>query len=188
MWRNVMCGLVVLLSWICLSFCGGEAPVTNCKKKAYKWEKSSSGTSADLYGSVLLKTGHAWAVGAQGTILRSTDFGKSWSPQTSGTTKTLYSVSFVDKNNGWAVGESGVVRKTINGGESWEEAPSPSKDTLRSVQFLDKSTGFVVGDQFTISRTSNGGRIWLAADTAKDPQKATHFQSLADDPFRNRLP
>lgn len=39
----------------------------------------------------------------------------------------------------------------------------------------------------TIDQTLTAAYL-SAVDTAKDPQKATHFQNLADDPFRNRLP
>ena len=57
-----------------------------------------------------------WAVGQDGTILRTTNGGTTWIPQTSGTTEWLNSVHFTDNNTGWTVGDGGTILKTTNGG------------------------------------------------------------------------
>jgi len=44
------------------------------------------------------------AVGADGTILKTTDGGNDWRPQTSDTTNNLNGVSFTDVNTGTVVG------------------------------------------------------------------------------------
>ena len=45
-----------------------------------------------------------WAVGENGTIVKTTDGGTNWTIQTSGTTYILMGVSFTDANTGTAVG------------------------------------------------------------------------------------
>ncbi len=57
------------------------------------------------------------AVGAEGTILHTTDGGATWTLQSSGTTVPLSGVTFVDANTGWAVGEGGTILHTTTGGE-----------------------------------------------------------------------
>jgi photosystem II stability/assembly factor-like uncharacterized protein len=51
-----------------------------------------------------------WIVGRGGTILRSSDRGKTWLEQESGTKQNLYAL-FVDKKLGWAVGSRGLILK-----------------------------------------------------------------------------
>ncbi|MGA9697271.1 MAG: YCF48-related protein, partial [Dehalococcoidales bacterium] len=57
-----------------------------------------------------------YAVGPDGTILKTTNGGTEWTSQVSGTSNDLYSVFFTDKNTGYAVGLNGVILKTRNGG------------------------------------------------------------------------
>lgn len=57
-----------------------------------------------------------YAVGSNGSILKSTDNGTSWFQQLSGVSSILRSVDFVDLVNGFAVGDGGVILKTTNGG------------------------------------------------------------------------
>ena len=48
-----------------------------------------------------------WAIGRSGTILRSSDEGKTWVQQESTTKQNLYSLNF-NKKIGWVVGGAGV--------------------------------------------------------------------------------
>jgi photosystem II stability/assembly factor-like uncharacterized protein len=49
-----------------------------------------------------------WAIGRSGTILRSSDEGRTWIHQDSTTKQNLYSLIF-NKKIGWVVGGAGVV-------------------------------------------------------------------------------
>src|SRR6187455_1759010 len=49
------------------------------------------------------------AVGALGTIIRTTDGGQNWVIQTSGTTAELKGIAFSNDSNGVAVGINGTV-------------------------------------------------------------------------------
>ena len=59
-----------------------------------------------VYGSDPKKNG--WIVGYAGSILRSTDRGKTWIRQEGGTDANLYGL-FMEKKFGWAVGAEGTV-------------------------------------------------------------------------------
>jgi photosystem II stability/assembly factor-like uncharacterized protein len=49
-----------------------------------------------------------WIVGRGGTILRSSNAGRSWIEQESGTKQNLFAL-FMTKKNGWAVGSNGLI-------------------------------------------------------------------------------
>ena len=68
----------------------------------------------------LNQSGKAWAVGRNGTIVYSTDWGYTWTTQESGVASELREVIFINDNEGWIVGGGtglpGVILHTTNGG------------------------------------------------------------------------
>ncbi len=74
--------------------------------------KQSSGTTNMLRGVSFTDAMTGTAVGFRGTILRTTDGGRSWGSQTSGTTTFLLGVSFTDATTGTAVGTGGTILRT----------------------------------------------------------------------------
>ncbi|MBE0570690.1 MAG: T9SS type A sorting domain-containing protein [Ignavibacteriaceae bacterium] len=58
-----------------------------------------------------------YAVGSQGTILKTYNAGANWQSQISGTSLRLNKVHFKDFDFGFAVGENGIILRTISGGE-----------------------------------------------------------------------
>lgn len=81
-----------------------ERPVSN-----YRWQSVH-----------LNQSGKAWAVGRNGIIAYSTDWGYTWSTQESGVACELWEVMFINDNEGWIVGGGtgypGVILHTTNGG------------------------------------------------------------------------
>jgi len=103
-----------------------------------------------------------WAVGENGTILRTTNGGTTWTLQTSGTTSILSGVSFTDSDNGIAVGGDGTILRTTNGGIDWNIQLSGTTENLFSISFSDVNNGTAVGSNGTILRTTNGGADWIS--------------------------
>jgi hypothetical protein len=58
-----------------------------------------------------------YAVGSQGTILKTYNAGSDWQQQISGTTLKLNKVHFKDFDFGFIVGENGIILRTSTGGE-----------------------------------------------------------------------
>jgi photosystem II stability/assembly factor-like uncharacterized protein len=83
-----------------------------------------------------------WAVGTNGTILKTTNGGTHWTLQTSGTTTELRSVDFADNSTGWAVGEVGTILRTTNSGTNWTPQSSGITNWLWEVEFADNSIGW----------------------------------------------
>ena len=79
-----------------------------------------------------------WAVGLQGTVVRTTDGGNTWvevSPPAS-TVYVYHGLFFRDALRGWVVGSAGRILTTADGGASWALLPSrwyeqpPQRDEL----------------------------------------------------------
>ncbi len=126
------------------------------------WVTQNSGTGSNLYSVTFTDINTGTAVGANGTIRRTTNGGLNWFPQTSGTSSTLYSVHFVNANTGTTVGAGGMIRRTINGGINWFPQNSGTSNTLYSVYFINANTGTIVGTGGIIRRTTNSGINWFS--------------------------
>jgi photosystem II stability/assembly factor-like uncharacterized protein len=114
----------------------------------------------DISGVWFVNRTTGWAVGDAGTLLFTSDGGKTWVQQASHTNYDLFDVRFVDEKTGWVVGERGTVLKTTNAGHTWKPQHSHTANTLFAISFLDKKTGLLVGDSGTIIKTTNAGKSW----------------------------
>lgn len=112
---------------------------------------------------------NGWAVGTPGTVLRTSDGGRTWAVQDPGTTRDLTGVSFTSATRGWIVGLTGTVRTTSDGGTTWTAQTSGTTTNLRAVSFATSNIGVAVGDTgtttSTIRYTADGGATWRAAST-----------------------
>lgn len=126
------------------------------------WSEQTSGVTAALYDVDCVGPNRAWAVGAGGTIVRTTDRGQNWTGQPSGTTEDLYGVSFVDESNGWVAGEGPVILRTTDGGESWTSQPPGTSNDLLGIAFADLNRGWATGVSGTIIGTTDGGASWAS--------------------------
>src|ERR1051325_4935340 len=107
-----------------------------------------------------IDTNNGFAVGARGTILRTTDGGNNWDILASGTEDDLYGVAFTDPNTGTAVGNFGAILKTTDAGNHWTIQRDGMADVLFGVSFTDANNGTAVGSDGLILRTTNGGTNW----------------------------
>lgn len=125
------------------------------------WNKINHGaTYQALWGVDYVNSTVAFAVGAQGTILKSTSGGSSWFIQNSNTINTLWGVHFTSSDIGTIVGSAGTILRTTNGGIQWVQQTSGTIANLYGVRFFNKDCGFAIGSGGTILWTSDGGTIW----------------------------
>ena len=109
---------------------------------AQVWRVQNSGTSNDLNKILFVDSIHGWAVGENGTILRTTDGGGLWLQQQGPDASTPYvSLYFVDNLTGWAVGGYKYIIRTNDGGSSWTQADAPTKKSMHDIYFSDRDTG-----------------------------------------------
>jgi photosystem II stability/assembly factor-like uncharacterized protein len=114
----------------------------------------------DLFSISFPTDEKGWSCGNRGTVIHTSDGGKSWSRQKSGTDHTLSSIYFVDTNNGWVVGEVGTILHTSDGGKNWRAQESPVPYFLMDVWFADAKNGWIVTERTTILHTRDGGETW----------------------------
>jgi len=114
----------------------------------------------NLYGAYFPTPQHGWIVGYYGTIMATTDGGKTFQPQKSGVTELLKAVYFVDENQGWVAGVDGVILHTEDGGKNWSRQKSATEEYLRDIVFTDAKHGLAVARTSVLLRTDDGGATW----------------------------
>lgn len=133
----------------------------------------------DLNGVDFLDADTGWAVGRNGTILRTTDGGAHWAIQLQGEPANpffgfgpvLYAVQSIDALAVWVVGSDDTVLRTDDGGETWTpqvvEVPGCTGLTYTDVHFVDPAHGWMVGrgscdgsNRPRLLRTRDAGTTW----------------------------
>lgn len=90
---------------------------------------------------------NGWAVGLNGTILKTTNSGVQWNEMSSGTTNLLCDVYFHNEYEGVSVGDNGTIIITSNGGTSLTPRSSGTTVQLRSISFPIQSTELLLEHQ-----------------------------------------
>ena len=136
----------------------------------------------DLFGVSFPNETKGWVCGRRGTVLHTSDGGKTWVRQTTGIDLTLSSIHFVDTDNGWAVGKRSTIIHTSNGGRTWKKQESPrfvveggkiwvgdaitaeEKATphlyFMGVHFATAKKGWIAAERTHILHTEDGGKTW----------------------------
>ena len=144
---------------------------------AQSWVGQRSGTIASLRGISVVNARLAWASGAGGTWLTTSDGGDTWRSGTvrGGEKLDFRAVHAVDERTAWLMsvgsGAESRVYHTSDGGIHWRQqltAPGP-KGFFDAMAFWDARRGLVLGDpvggEFEIYTTDDGGRHWRRQHT-----------------------
>ncbi len=112
--------------------------------------------SQGLWGLGENYVGEPWISGERGTVLQSTDAGRTWVGATSPSPSiNLYGM---DANGGyqWCCGDSGAIFQSVDNGQHWSRQLSGTYARLNC-----EILGFtIVGDNGTVVRSSNFGTTW----------------------------
>ncbi|HQR35581.1 MAG TPA: YCF48-related protein [Blastocatellia bacterium] len=103
----------------------------------------------NLYGVQMLSGTLGYAVGANGTILK-TSGGTSWAMQTSEVMQSLRALHFLDDQRGWVVGDAGTILSTTDGGTTWKKEISGTSENLLAVWAASATTVYVAGANGTL--------------------------------------
>ncbi len=107
-----------------------------------------------------------WRVGAQGSIERSLNAGRTWQAQASSVDADLVAGSAPSDTVCWVVGRAGTILRTTDG-EHWERIPSPAMLDWTSVKAQDALRAEVSAGRKQIYVTTDGGQTWQGASPAK---------------------
>ena len=175
--------LLILLSGIFLYSCSSQKEVEKPKTEEkpqqvaikkreldFEFETQNSKTNASLRGISVVDSLTAWASGSKGTILRTTDGGKSWHESK---VKGYESLDFRDieafsKNSAivMCVDAPAFFFKTTDGGKNWKRKymNRDPKIFFDGFAFYDEDNGIAFSDpidgRFFIVKTKDGGDTW----------------------------
>ncbi len=134
----------------------------------------------DLLGAFVLSESLMWAVGKNGTVLRSIDGGVSFQLPgmgfipvggLGGNSTDLFDILMVSATDGFVVGTNGVVKGTTDGGEHWASVGDietaitevngiEDPDDPYDIKILPNGWMVVPADWGGVYRSKNGGATW----------------------------
>lgn len=103
------------------------------------------------------------AVGESGSILRSSDSGRTWSPAVSAARATLTGISFAPSSqHGWAVGHDALILVTSDGGRNWRQQwqGDDLESSFLDVCALGEDHVIAVGAYGLFRVTRDAGKTW----------------------------
>jgi len=126
-----------------------------------QWVELDPGVDDALFDIYAITPDIVVAVGANGTIIKTTDGGETWQQKDSGTTENLRKVQFPIQDIGYIVGDSGIVLKTTDSGETWAILNTGQTSDFYGLSCLDESTIFISNND-TLLKSEDGGSTWLS--------------------------
>ena len=139
------------------------------------WVRQRVTSLAWLHGVFFLDQNRGWAVGSRGTLLATTDGGKSWQAKSQPSADILRDIYFTDDQNGWLVCEKNVydlktkdeprayLMQTSDGGETWKRINIRGIDVdarLVRALFTRSGRGWAFGEGGAIFATRDAGASW----------------------------
>ncbi|MGW0640861.1 MULTISPECIES: WD40/YVTN/BNR-like repeat-containing protein [Streptomyces] len=145
------------------------------------WKLTDTGTDARFRGLAAVSRTTAWAAGSKGTVLRTSDGGRTWrdvSPQGAAELE-LRDIEAFDGRRAVALaigeGEASRVLRTEDGGATWTESfrNTDPRAFFNCLTFFDSRHGLAAGDpvdgKFRVLSTADGGRSWRVLPDAGMP-------------------
>ncbi|MEK9138589.1 MAG: hypothetical protein AAB393_15810, partial [Bacteroidota bacterium] len=137
------------------------------------WVTQTSGITTALYSVKAVSQNVAWAGGAGGRVLRTTNNGTTWTSVGGGRigTAAVYAVDALDANTAFATTSPSAtyIFRTTNGGGTWDTVFVQAGGFIDAIKMYDANNGIALGDpvatKWTILRTTNGGATWARIAT-----------------------
>lgn len=164
---------------VILAACYASQPSIGQDAKAV-WEPQNTGKNVSFRGVCAISAQACWVSGTKGTVLRTTDAGKTWESVGPPNCDSLDFRDIEAWDEKTAVimssGEEDRIYRTEDGGETWSlvfEHPDRSA-FFDGLAFIDGNTGWLMGDpingQLLILKTVDGGRTWTELPHDRLPQ------------------
>ncbi|MFJ5553167.1 WD40/YVTN/BNR-like repeat-containing protein [Streptomyces sp. NPDC093225] len=148
------------------------------------WALKATGTDARFRGLAAVGRTTAWLAGSAGTVLRTTDGGRSWRnvspPGAAAEGLEFRDVEAFDGRRAVVLaigeGEASRVLRTEDGGATWTEAfrNTDARAFYDCMAFFDHRNGLAMSDpvdgKFRILSTADGGRSWRVLPDAGMPE------------------
>lgn len=124
------------------------------------WQWKNPYLQGNDLNSIVMNGSVGWAVGALGTVMKTTNEGFDWEIVSLGTTENLNSIYMNEMTgDGWIVGYNGTIFYTGDGGESWSKQRSGTDEVLFSVTAIEGSCPWICGHN-VILKSHMKGEPW----------------------------
>ncbi|MFA5012031.1 MAG: choice-of-anchor J domain-containing protein [Ignavibacteria bacterium] len=143
------------------------------------WTEQVSGITTTLYSVSAVNDDIAWACGASGKVLRTTNKGATWTNVSGNlpTSAPLYNIFAWDANVALATASptaGNYIYRTSNGGANWTEVNFQAGGFGNGLWMTDANTAYHVGDpvggNWTFLKSTNGGVNWTTWATVPTTQ------------------
>jgi photosystem II stability/assembly factor-like uncharacterized protein len=138
------------------------------------WQTQATGLTAVTLNGVAGAGDEVYAVGDQGTILRTADRGAHWNKLQSGTNAVLFGV-WTDGSVVFAVGYAGLVLRSVDHGQSWQST-TLGNDIIGVVTGLTTSGDggwngeiWAAGENAFVAHSTDGGLTWITQRLGGNP-------------------
>jgi photosystem II stability/assembly factor-like uncharacterized protein len=141
---------------------------TNWRNVGGGWTRRKSGTTTSVNATHFFSAAAGWAVGGDGSILRTTDSGWSWT-NVGSADQGLNGIAAFSATNVVAVGNNGRIRRTTTGTgnpPTWANITVAALGTsvARGIANVSTTIGWMVADNGIYS-TANSGSTWTQRRT-----------------------
>ena len=165
-----------------------ESLIIHTNNGGETWHKQSSGVFNKPLRNVYFRSAlEGWCLGESGTLIHTTDAGKTWQHIETDTENNLHDI-FIGSVTGWVVGDWGTLLKTTDGGKTFTKVDASifGRKSLKGVHFVDENQGWIItyntpsstgstGDPQVqkrenagyIYRTTDGGASWKVQFTTE---------------------
>lgn len=138
----------------------GPSGVVASSTDSSSWVAQTSGIASALNGCVAITDMIAWAFGASGAIIATTNGGVAgsgtWAGQTSGTSLQLLAGTHSPGTALTIVGETGTILRSTNGGTSYTNERTGPSGSWSAIFGVSPTAVFAVGSGGSIVHTTDG--------------------------------
>ena len=136
-----------------------------------QWTEQTSPTTVALQTVSVVDDNVAWAGGASGTVLRTTNAGVTWTSVGGGAigVDAIYNIFGVDAQTALCTTSplATYIFRTTNGGTTWTQVLSVTGGFMDAIWMFDATNGIAYGDpvsgNWELYKTTDGGATWTAA-------------------------
>ncbi|MBP6979224.1 MAG: YCF48-related protein [Bacteroidales bacterium] len=124
------------------------------------WQWQNPYLQGNDLNSIVMNGSIGWAVGAMGTVMKTTNEGFDWELVDLGTSENFSSI-YMDgvSGRGWVISYEGSIYYTDNGGDSWVKQRSGTTEILSSVTAIQGDCPWICGNDI-ILHSHDHGETW----------------------------